>query len=1179
MKHPKLTPIGILAIIACLLLAPTMPALAYHPDAGLASFIESFKGSDGKNGKLAAKMARVRVPFVANEGQVDENVKFYAKTFGGTVFVTKDGKIVYNLPFYEKEKKEGELTELLGENKEKKITKGIALYEELVNGKVNHIGGEKAAATKVTYLNGRNKSKSVINTSAYGMVNLGEVYEGVNLKLRTYGNNVEKLFFVQPGADASVIRLKLDGADGLNLNKNGELEIETELGSVSFTAPLAYQETDGKARNIKVSYVVEDKVYGFMVGDYDKTKELLIDPLLASTFIGGNDFDFVYSMGIDGNGNVYISGSTSSDDFPTTPGAYSDTHPNGSAYISKLDSDLATLLASTFLSIGNILEYNNALAFDQSGNVYVTGIAATDPIPATSGAYDEILDGGTDIFVLKMDSDLTTVLVSTYLGGSNIESSPTLVVDQNGNVYIAGTTNSTDFPTTFGAYDETILGSSDFFVSKLNGDLTTLLASTYIGGSSTDALKYMGVDQNGDVYLTGNTGSYDFPTTPGAYDEIYDSGSDVFVSKFSSDLTTLSASTFLGGSDNEEASSLAIDQNGNVYITGETFSTSFPSTSGAYDEIYSGGGDVFISKLNSDLTSLLSSTFLGVAESDSAGSIILDLNGNVFITGATRSTDFPTTPGAYREVISDGLDLFISKMDSNLTNIIASTFLGGDDFDDGKIIALDQSGNVYVAGDTTSPDFPTTPNAHSQTFQSLPGEPDLFVLKIDSALSYFSHFTTIWSDNPNNRMKLWTFSATIDGVDLAVDDQIGVFDGLDCVGVGTVTAPITTQNPLVIDSSMDDGEGNGFTEGNEITFKIWDASEQREITLVTPQFLTLGTGDPISPPTFERDSDYGLELAGFKTESQTISLTNGWNIFSVRTTPIPADMLSVLQPLIDAGALMRVQDEGELAVQEVLGSWNNQIGDIDPLEGYKIKVAGAIDLVVEGTEFALPVDIPLSSGWNFIGYPSTTPRDAQTVFQPLIDAGFLEKVIDETGATLIMVLGSWVNQIGDMRAGEGYVVKVNSATSVTIDDATPRRRSPRMNENVSAPAASPSHFIPVWSGWPNRRMNLWIEKVIDYKLLPGDEIGVFDGEVCVGVGVVNDTISRWNLLTIMTSQGDDGTGFVEGRPVEFRIWRAGKDLEVGNVIPEYFDITTGDPVEPPVFEGNSDYGVRLWVEE
>ncbi|KXK33645.1 MAG: hypothetical protein UZ01_00020 [Candidatus Brocadia sinica] len=470
-------------------------------------------------------------------------------------------------------------------------------------------------ATKVSYFKGSDASKWKQGISTYDVVTLGEVYKGIDVTLKAYGNNVEKLFCVKPGANSDQIKIKLGGARELRVNKDGQLEAETELGPVKFTKPVAYQEIDGKKVDVEVDYTILNpnskiqnpkSAYGFKVASYDKTKDLIIDPLLASTFLG----EYYFQQ----------------------------------------------------------LSYNDTIALDASGNVYVTGETVSSNFPTTPGAYDTSIDGF-DVFVSKLDGGLTTLLASTFLGGSQGEGGPSLVLDTSGNVYVTGGTYSSDFPTTPGAYDTSFnsYSSGDAFISKLDGGLTTLLASTFLGGSNGEVGSFLALDTSGNVYVTGDTASWDFPTTPGAYDTSFGDGG-IFISKLNGGLTTLLASTFLSGSDGggSRSRSLALDTEGNVYVTGETYSSDFPTTPGAYDTSLN-ETDAFISKLNGGLTTLLASTFLGGYYYETGQSLALDTSGNVYVMGFTMSPDFPTTQVAYDTSFNGYRDFFISKLDGNLS--------------------------------------------------------------------------------------------------------------------------------------------------------------------------------------------------------------------------------------------------------------------------------------------------------------------------------------------------------------------------------------------------------------------------------------------------------------------------------------------------------------------------------
>ena len=360
----------------------------------------------------------------------------------------------------------------------------------------------------------------------------------------------------------------------------------------------------------------------FNGGSYDVFISKLdsgLTSLLASTYLGGSNGtsgDFGYALALDTSGNVYVTGQTTSSNFPTTSGAY-DTSYNSSGdgyadvFISKLDSGLTSLLSSTYLGGSEANDEGRSLFLDTSGNVYVTGWTYTTDFPTTSGAYNTSSNGKSDVFASKLDGELTILLASTYLGGSGYDGSYSLTLDTSGNVYVTGYTESSDFPTTSGAYDTSYNGrgtdNGDVFVSKLDSGLTSLLASTYLGGSSGDSGNSLALDTSGNVYVLEYTESSDFPTTSGAYDTSFNGDYDVFVSKLDSRLTSLLASTYLGGSSGDSSNSLALDTSGNVYVPGYTESTDFPTTSGAYDTSYNGNGDVFVSKLDSNLSA--STTF------------------------------------------------------------------------------------------------------------------------------------------------------------------------------------------------------------------------------------------------------------------------------------------------------------------------------------------------------------------------------------------------------------------------------------------------------------------------------------------------------------------------------------------------------------------------------------------
>ena len=329
------------------------------------------------------------------------------------------------------------------------------------------------------------------------------------------------------------------------------------------------------------------------------------------------------------------------------------------------------------------------------------------------------------------------LVYSTYLGGANNDNASAVAVDAAGNAYVTGiTASATNFPTTAGAFQTTLGGGSDAFVTKLNPTGTALIYSTFLGGSDFDTGVGIAVDASGNAYVTGSTASTNFPTTAGAFQTTLagpggGSLTDAFVTKLNPTGTALVYSTYLGGRDFDNGEEVAVDAAGNAYVTGRTSSTDFPTTVAAFQTTSAGGGDAFVTKLNSTGSALVYSTFLGGAESSDGGfGIAVDALGNAYVTGLTNSTDFPTTAGAFQTTIGSTQSAFVTKLNPTGSALVYSSYLGGSSLDQGSGIAVDARANAYVTGVTLSTDFPTTADAFQTT---LGGSTDAFVAKLSFA--------------------------------------------------------------------------------------------------------------------------------------------------------------------------------------------------------------------------------------------------------------------------------------------------------------------------------------------------------------------------------------------------------------------------------------------------------------
>ena len=337
---------------------------------------------------------------------------------------------------------------------------------------------------------------------------------------------------------------------------------------------------------------------------------------------------------------------------------------------------------------------------------------------------------------------------STFLGGSSHEIGYSVAVDSAGNAYVTGFTQSPNFPTTAGAFDRTGSATNDLdaFVTKLNSNGTALVYSTFLGGSNFEWGRSIAVDGAGNAYIAGQTKSSNFPTTGGAFDRTFNVDTcprcgidqyDAFVAKLNAAGSGLVYSTFLGGFDLDDALAIAIDGSGNAYVGGETGSSNFPVTAGAFDTTRNGAFDAFVTKLNAAGSALVYSTYLGGLEVDFIEDTVVDGSGNAYLVGSTRSADFPTSPGAFDTTHNGMFDAFVAALNSTGSALLYSTFVGGSDFDSGEGLALDAAGEAYVVGGTLSSEFPTTPGAFDRTFSGSAG----FVTKVNAAGSALVYST------------------------------------------------------------------------------------------------------------------------------------------------------------------------------------------------------------------------------------------------------------------------------------------------------------------------------------------------------------------------------------------------------------------------------------------------------
>lgn len=591
------------------------------------------------------------------------------------------------------------------------------------------------------------------------------VYPGIDLVFR--GGEKQRLeydFRVAPGADYRAIELAFAGADKIEIDAKGQLVLSTPAGTVTERPPAIYDETAGGRRELAGRYVATPRGIGFAVAGHDPRAALVIDPVVVfSTYLGGkpggggytngkrDGADFAVDCTVDAAGNVYLTGVTSSPDFPTAGAIYS--HVDGfNPWIGKLGPDGHLIYATYLPGTHGVLDragFNGGtgVVVDAAGNAYVAGLTQSTAMPVTADALQKTYNGGlTDAFVVELDANGKLVYLS-YLGGAGFDTVSCEAIDAAGSFYVSGATSSDNFPIA-GALQAkrrnggTVFGGLDVFVTKFKPGFKGVAYSTFLGGSGDEATSGLAVDVAGEVLVTGWTGSTDFPLV-NAFQTSHKGGvatrsfgipTDVFVAKLSRDGSTLRYSTYLGGSGPEYPDPdnftrrIAVDREGNAYVTSDTASTDFPTTPDALQRTFGGGpSDAFLVKL-SPAGALLYGTYLGGSGGERGRSIVLDAAGDVYIAGQTFSKDFRTVDPIQDKLAGDA-DAFVVKLDPSLTRLLFSTYLGGSGADGALGIDLGPDGDVYVAGSSFSNDFPTTPGAQEPKFGGPPE--DAFVARID----------------------------------------------------------------------------------------------------------------------------------------------------------------------------------------------------------------------------------------------------------------------------------------------------------------------------------------------------------------------------------------------------------------------------------------------------------------
>ncbi len=565
--------------------------------------------------------------------------------------------------------------------------------------------------TRSNYFIGNDPTAWRSDIRNFARVEYREVQPGVTAAFYGTQRALEYDFIVAPGVDPRDVSVTLEGADRIEALPNGDLRLSVNGAELIQRAPVSYQTIRGKRRNVTSRYVLlGGNGIGFAIDDddYDASQPLTIDPVID------------YS--------------------------------------------------SFFGGIGS--DEGLAIAIDASGNAYVTGTTYSNNFNTVLPLQTLNRGGKFDAFVTKLNPAGTDIIYSTYLGGSGEDSGQGIAVDNFGNAYVAGITNSADFNTR-NPFQTTLNGqANDAFITKLNAQGTALIYSSYLGGGGIDQAFALAIDTGGNAYVAGSTASSDFPVQA-ALQPLNRGGADAFIAKVNAAGTGLVYATFLGGSSLDEAYAVAVDNAGNAYLAGGTASTDF-NLANALQATNRGATDGFIAKVNVNGSQLLYSTYLGGNAIDTVYGLRTDAAGNAFLCGNTFSTDFPLA-NAIQNNNRGQSDAFITRLSANGATLLSSTYYGGANVDFARGIGLDANGQIYVAGRTASTDL-TTVNALQAANR---GNEDAFILKLNSAASQLLYATYLGGARED-----YAFGLAVDGA------------GNAFITGDTRSVDFTTVNPL-----------------------------------------------------------------------------------------------------------------------------------------------------------------------------------------------------------------------------------------------------------------------------------------------------------------------------------------------------------------------------------------------
>lgn len=685
------------------------------------------------------------VLFAQNKGQWNDKVLYEGKFKGGKVFLEKGGLSYVFFP------KDG-LEEMHHNRHSNNTYTYHAVQLSFVNCNQNaNIQQSDSNLFYENYFIGKDPAKWASHVKSFKEIVYKNLYQGIDVRYCSEKNNFRFDFMINPNANLNQLVMNFAGQNHLKVI-DGQLIFETEVGEITQKAPYAYQIIDGKKREINCDYVLENNTLKFKLGsNYNKNYNLIIDPTLVfATYTGSLSDNFGMTATYDVQGNAYTAGMCFGPSYPLSPGAFQVNYMGGTGYggdisVSKFNPTGSNLLYSTYLG-GTGNESAESIIVDNLGELVIFGRTHSTDYPITSGVFQTSNAGNVDLIVTKLNTTGTGLVASTYLGGTQDEGvnggvflgglhynysddlRGSVIVDDSNNVYIASNTVSNNFPVTTGCFQSALNGTQDACIAKLNSSLSTLIFSTYFGGSSNDGAYSVALNANNQLYVTGGTDSPDFPTTAGSIHLAAQGGVDGFLSLFSFNGNSVQASTYIGTSQYDQSYFVEIDKQNRIYVLGQT-EGAYPVSAGVYSNPNSGQ---FIHCVNANLTSSFFSTVIGTGDGFpdiSPSAFMVDVCGSIYLSGwggtlfnqsqpNSSTNGLPVSANAFMST-TDGNDFYFMVLNPNASSLQYATFFGGNlshEHVDGGTSRFDKSGIIYQSICEScggNDDMPSTPTAWS----------------------------------------------------------------------------------------------------------------------------------------------------------------------------------------------------------------------------------------------------------------------------------------------------------------------------------------------------------------------------------------------------------------------------------------------------------------------------------